>query len=513
MSRLRPYLFPVLAVVVVALLCALVVVVAQRGDDPTAEAPTGTGESGPAGLERFYSQQPEWDDCDDGNLCTWVEVPLDYEQPDGETLRLRVLDVPATGEAEGRIVVNPGGPGGSGVDFATQIASAFGDDVRERYDVVGVDPRGVGASEPAVDCLDDAGMDAWIATDATPDDDAEREALDAANRTFGEGCVQRSGELADHVTTEEAARDLDVVRAVLGDETLSYYGASYGTQLGATYADLFPDKVGRLVLDGAVDPALPPVEGAAGQNQGFQRALTAYLEDCTSGDECPLGDDVDAAQQELGDLVEALDADPIRVGDRELTQTQAIYGVAVTLYDRASWPYLTQALDALRQGRGDVLLMLSDLYFERGADGSYASNSQEAFTAISCLDATGAAPLSDDEVVAATQRFRDVSPVFGDFFAAGLNSCQDWPATTDTPQQPPTATGADPILVIGTTRDPATPYEWAESLAEQLDSGVLLTREGDGHTALASGNGCITDAVAAYYLDGDVPGDGTVCEE
>ncbi|WP_019144474.1 alpha/beta hydrolase [Aeromicrobium massiliense] len=515
MTRLRPYLLPLAVVVVVGAIVAALVLVLER-DRSTAAAPEPTGEKGPAGLERFYGQQPEWTDCgDDDARCAWIEVPLDYAEPIGKTIRLRAREIPATGDdVQGHVVVNPGGPGGAALDFAGQVAAVLDDDVRETYGVVGVDPRGVGSSEPALDCLTDAELDAWTQVDSTPDDDAEVEALREASLDFGRGCVDRSGALASHVSTVEAARDLDVVRAVLGDDELTYYGASYGTSLGSTYAALFPQKAARLVLDGAIAPDLTPAEGALGQNEGFQRALTAYLEDCVA-DDCPLGDDVESAEQTLGDAIEELDAKPLKVGDRELTQTQAFYGVATPLYGEQNWPILTAALGQLLDGNGAGLLQLSDFYFDRGPDGRYASNSAESFRAISCLDATGEPAPSPDEAERLADQLREVSPVFGPFFAGDSSGCEGWPARSEAAQAEldVAAPGAPPILVVGTTRDPATPYEWSQRLADALDSGVLLTREGDGHTALGQGNECIDDAIATFLLDGEAPKDGTVCEE
>lgn len=514
MTRLRPYLLPIAVLVLVGALVAAVVIVMER-DRTSAAAPVPTGENGPAGLERFYGQEPEWTDCDGDARCAWIEVPLDYAEPAGETIRLRAREVPATSDdVQGRIVVNPGGPGGSALGFADQVASTLPDDVRDRYGVVGVDPRGVGSSEPALDCLTDAELDDWTSVDATPDDEAEQEALRKASLAFGRGCVERSGALASHVSTVEAARDLDVVRAVLGDDELTYYGASYGTSLGSTYAALFPQKAGRLVLDGAVAPDLTVAEGALGQNEGFQRALTAYLKDCVR-DDCPLGDDVESAEQVLGETIEALDSDPLEVGDRELTQTRAFYGIATPLYGEQNWPLLTVALGQLLKGNGGGLLQLSDFYFDRSPDGSYASNSAEAFRAVSCLDASGEPAPTPAEVEQVTAQLSEVSPVFGPFFAGDSSGCEDWPARSEAAQQEldVAAPGAPPILVVGTTRDPATPYEWSQRLAEALDSGVLLTREGDGHTALGQGNECIDDAVATFLLDGEAPDDGTVCEE
>ncbi|GAA3536872.1 proteinase [Aeromicrobium flavum] len=478
--------------------------------DRSAPDPQPTGEKAPAGLERFYEQEPTWRDCRD-DRCTTIEVPVDYAEPDGETLRLAVRRVPATGDGGSAIFANPGGPGGSAQGFVGYLASEMPGSLRRSHDVVGVDPRGVGESTP-LECLSDDRFDAFIDTDPDPADDAGIAALTRSVQEMGEACRENSGALAAHVSTEEAARDHDVVRAVLGQDKMTWFGFSYGTQLGATYAELFPDKVERMVLDGAVDVSLDAAESGLGQATGFQQALVSYLEYCVDRGECPVGDSVDEAMTRITGLMDQLSQTPLKVrGGRELTQGRAFYGMAMALYSQESWPYLTSALRGLTEGNGEIMLVLSDTYFDRKQDGSFATNSGQVIYAVNCLDTDDAPDAA--ETKALIPRFRDASPVFGASLGWGVMACHDWPIKGTRPQQAVTAKGAPPILVVGTTRDPATPYAWSEAMAEQLDTGVLLTREGDGHTAYTSGNECIRDAVDAYLTDGTVPKDGTVCAE
>jgi pimeloyl-ACP methyl ester carboxylesterase len=499
---------PLLLAVVLVLLVGVAVYAAFATRDAGFEEPKPLSAAAPDGLETFYTQKLNWSECGEAH-CAWVKVPLDYAKPDGATTRLRMAFYPATGDARRSILVNPGGPGGSAVDFAETMQDSLGADVRDHADIIGVDPRGVGLSSPLT-CLSDEKFDAYAAGDPDPDDAAEIAASRAAGTALGEACLANSGELAAHVSTVEVARDMDVVRALLGRKTLDWFGASYGTELGAVYAELFPDKVGRMVLDGAVDPTLGPVESSFAQAQGFQRALAAYAADCVTSDDCPLGTDADAGVAKIADLMQQLDAKPLPGGDgRELTEGLAFYGVAVTLYDKETWSYLTQALTAAFKGDGSVLVALSDAYFERKPDGTYASNQGQVISAVSCLDSPGGLTLADVEKQ--TPRFVAESPVFGRALAFGALGCSDWPIEATNPLPTIDGKGAPPIVVIGTTRDPATPYESAEALASQLESGVLLTRDGDGHTAYLSGNACITKAVDRYLADGTVPKKGTTC--
>lgn len=458
-------------------------------------------------LARYYEQQVSWSECRDDFECAEVEVPLDYADPGGESLTLALLRVPAKDDEHriGALLVNPGGPGVSGMDYAASAKTYFGDEVRAAYDIVGFDPRGVGEST-AVDCLSDERLDAFVSSDPDPDTRQEQRVANRLLREFGDGCVARSGELASHVTTQDAARDIDVLRAVLDQDRLAFFGASYGTYLGATYADLFPERVGRMVLDGAVDPSLGSVETGLVQAEGFEVALRAYLSDCVEGGDCFLGDDVEEARTQIADFLDELDAEPLLVGDRELTEGLALYGIWAPLYSRDAWSILDEGLSRALDGDGQILLAVADAYLGRGPEG-YVNNAWEALYAINCTDPHD--QISVRQARALEDEFLEASPTFGRTFAQSLASCAFWPVGAPSERPVLDAPGADPILVVGTTRDPATPVAWAESLAEQLSSGVLLRRDGDGHTGYRSGNACVDDTVEAYLVSGVVP-DGEV---
>lgn len=496
----------------------------DTGDDPASAAsePTSTSDaaepsSRPSGaaaparaLRPFYEQKLEWEGCGSEQDCAEVDVPLDYADPAGDTVTLQLRRSPAEGEPQGTLFVNPGGPGGSGVDFASFFVGEAGEGVVADYDVVGFDPRGVGTSEP-LECLGTEAMDRYVSSDPDPDDAAESEEFIASVRALGNGCVRNSGPLAAHVSTQEVARDLDVLRAVVGDEKLTYYGASYGTYIGATYAELFPEQVGRMVLDGAVDPTLANTDTNLEQARGFETALRAYAADCVEQGDCPLGESEDDVVERVGQLLRELDESPMPTSDpeRPLTQSLGFYGVALPLYDEGSWSYLTQGLEAALAGNGGVLLLFADQYLSRTESG-YSDNSAEVISAVNCLDKPVDTTAADVE--ATIPDFQEASPTFGRVFAWSVAGCGAWPVRSPLePLESYDAQGAAPIVVVGTTRDPATPYEWAVSLAEQLSSGVLVTRDGDGHTGYGQGNDCVDSAVDDYLVDGKVPADGLEC--
>ncbi|WP_028643522.1 alpha/beta hydrolase [Nocardioides sp. URHA0020] len=475
---------------------------------PTTTPGPGATDAPTPALAAYYSQRLAWEPCRSGALCSRLEVPLDYRKPAGRRIALEVLKVPA-GDPDkriGSVVVNPGGPGAAGTDYA-RSGLVFSPEVSDAYDVVGFDPRGTGDSDP-VDCLSDSDLDAYIAQDPDPDTPAEVATYVGFADELGRGCVERSGELASHITTVEAARDMDVLRAALGESEMTYYGASYGTKLGATYADLFPDRVGRMVLDGAIDVALSSRDLSLGQAGGFETALRAYVQDCVDGGDCFLGDSLDAGLARMQRFFEDVDEQPIPAGDRRLEVGNAFYGTVLPLYSRDSWSALTMGLQQAFDGDGSTLLSFSDIYSGRGRNG-YTDNGSEAFYAISCLDDPWAIPAA--KVPASLSDFEQASPTFGTVFAWGQTSCGGMQARSTEPARTITATGAAPIVVIGTTRDPATPYVWAKSLAAELDSGVLVSRDGDGHTGYTEGNKCVDRAVDAYYLAGTVPDDGLSC--
>ena len=499
------------AAAVLAAACSSGGAPAAEREDTSTPAPDATV-GVETGLEQFYEQRVVWEPCDEEFQCTVLRVPLDYDRPEGEVIDIAVLRAPATGgDRLGSLVVNPGGPGASGLNYVRGARAVVSGAVRDRYDVVGFDPRGVGESTP-VDCLSDDELDDFVATDASPDDEAEIAEIRAQSEALGAGCLERSADLLPHISTVDVARDLDVLRAVLGDEQLTYLGKSYGTFIGATYAELFPERVGRMVLDGAMDPALPREDVALGQADGFERALRAYLDQCLA-DDCPLGRTLGEAQVTLDNLLAVIDAQPLPTGDedRPLTQSLAILGIAYPLYLRADvgYPALTEALTAALAGDGSTLLTLADLYLHRDEEG-YQNNLNEAFYAVNCLDRPDTVTVA--EIQEAEERFAEVSPLFGPYLAWSGLPCVTWPVESTAAPGPLTAEGAAPILVVGTTGDPATPYEWAVSLADQLTSGVLLTYEGFVHTAYRKGADCVDDAVNLYFIDGEPPQDGLVCE-
>jgi pimeloyl-ACP methyl ester carboxylesterase len=474
------------------------------------QLPAGFGSGPPGhGLGRFYSQRVKWVPCGGGDSCANVWVPLDYTEPNGPAITLEAKRQPAADPSRkvGSLFINPGGPGVSGISYVSY--ANFDKAITDVYDVIGFDPRGVGKSTP-VDCVSDRQLDAFLASDPSPDTPSEVRSMQQSWHRFTAGCEARSGPLLQHVSTVEVARDLDILRALVGDRSLHYFGASYGTFIGATYAALFPTRVGRMVLDGAVDPLAPPHRTHVDQAAGFETALTAYLQYCVSNGKCPLGNDVDTARTNLAALFKQLDSTPLPTSSgRQLTEGLGFLGVIITLYSRSTWQYLTTALEAAVKGRGDVLLALADLYSERNQDGSYASNALEAQPAVDCLDYPEHESVAQIEAGAA--QFDKVSPVFGPVATWFPYSCSNWPEPRIQPVPDYTAKGAAPIVVVGTTRDPATPYQQAVNLAHELDSGVLLSRDGDGHTAYNSGNTCIDGAIDAYLADGTVPADGTMC--
>ncbi|WP_274561066.1 alpha/beta hydrolase [Streptomyces spiramyceticus] len=483
------------------------------GSSPRASASVPP-ESVPAALKTYYEQKLKWRKCGaPGFQCATVKAPLDYEDPEKADIELAVSRKKATGPGKrlGSLLVNPGGPGGSGIGYLQSYAAiGYPAPVRARYDMVAVDPRGVARSEP-VECLTGKEMDAYTQVDQTPDDRPETDKLVEAFKNFAAGCDKHSAEILPHVSTVESARDMDVVRAVLGDEKLSYVGASYGTFLGATYAELFPGRAGRLVLDGAMDPALPAREMNRDQTAGFETAFQSFAADCVERKDCPLGTGTtDEAGERLKEFFDDLDAKPVPTGQsRPLGESLAATGVIAAMYDESAWTDLRDSLTRAMGGDGASLLALADTYYERSEDGSY-TNLMFANASVNCLDLPPAFT-GPEAASAALPSFEEASPVFGEGLAWASLNCSYWPTkATGTPHRIE-AKGAAPIVVVGTTRDPATPYKWAQSLADQLASGTLLTYDGDGHTAYGRGSDCIDTAINNYLLEGTAPEDGKKC--
>ena len=524
----RPRIKPLFVALAALLACGGLTACQGETDIKASPATASASATVPAGLESFYSQKVSWHACakkgmaeatsgqDTGFTCAKVKVPLDYDNPGGQTIEIAVKKRAAGGDSIGSLFVNPGGPGGSGIDLVDEAGSYFSKKLTSSYDVVGFDPRGVGAST-AVDCLTDAELDAERAganDPATPSASATEERA----QKMGEACTSKTSTpgLLDHIDTVSVARDLDILRAVDGQQALTYLGYSYGTYLGATYAELFPANTGRLVLDGAVDPSLSAEELALGQAKGFEASLRAYVESCQSSKlGCPLSGDVDSGVSQVREFLESTKTAPVPTSDskRPLTYDLAVYGVLGSMYQTQAWPSLTLGLSQAmgKEGKpdGSALLKLADLVSSRESDGTYSNNGAEALMAVNCLDY----PVQGDNASweKNAKAIKETSPTFGSQLLYPDAYCQGWGHTSSRKREKITASGAAPILVVGTTGDPATPYAWSQALAEQLESGQLMTWEGDGHTAYGRSNDCVKKAVDTYLLNGTMPDKGLTC--
>lgn len=527
MKRWRPMGRPLGRGAVVAAALALLAT-ACSGTSTTSPGPSGTGPAGtspastgpaPATLAQFDAQHLDWQPCGNGFQCARLLVPFDYAHPDnGKRFSLPVIKLPASDadpktHKAGALVVNPGGPGGSGVQYAQGARSEFPAALRARFDIVGFDPRGVAGSEPALTCMTGRQLDTFLAIDDMPANTAQLNQIVSASKQYAARCQQNSGSLLPYVGTENAARDMDVLRAALGQAKLTYLGKSYGTYLGAWYAQLFPHRVRALVLDGAFDPDTPALQDDLVQAQGFQVALKAFLTSCLTSTDCPLGaqgSSVQAAEGRLKALVVRSNSRPLasHLGTGQVADgAMLLNGVASALYSRSFWPDLKIGLADATRGDGSVLLQLADLLVERNPNGTYA-NLVDADTAISCLDRPF--PRSLAAWQAAARQATQAAPLFGAPIVWGNLTCAYWPVKSY-PLPTIRAAGAPPILVVGTLRDPATPYRWAQALTAGLSSGVLLGWNGDGHTAYGEGSSCVDTIVNDYFVSLKVPRSGMVC--
>jgi pimeloyl-ACP methyl ester carboxylesterase len=455
-----------------------------------------------------------WEACPDsapGWECAALPVPLDYAAPGGPTIDLAVTRLPAAdpGRRIGVLVLNCGGPGCPAVRFLHETAALlFPEETRARFDLVGFDPRGTGASAP-VSCGID--WDAYLAIDPSPDDEAERVAWLDGGQAYAAACAANGGPLLPHMGTENVVRDLERLREALGEETISLLGLSYGTSLGARYADRYPQRVRAFALDSGLPSVVDPVTFVPAWVAGIERSFNdAFLADCGAARSCPFfsGGDPGGA---FDALMARLDAEPLLVpsesGPRSVGQRAVLDAVDVTLSRPTRWPELATALDAANRGDGAAILALADQRNERLPDGAYAPGA-EAFLLVSCLDF--AMPKEPAAYAALAAKADSIAPRLGAYYAAWVLPCVFWPAEPTPAPRTPVAAGAPPILVVGATLDSQDPFQWSVDMAAQLESGVLLTREGPGHPSYLL-SGCVEEAVNAYLIDLTLPKPGTVC--
>lgn len=465
----------------------------------------------PSSLADYQSQKLLWSRCYDNFECTYLEVPVSYSNFHEGRFKLRVLRLKAANQRKkiGSLVINPGGPGASGVDYAYNAEFIFGPSLLEKYDIVGFDPRGVGASEP-IRCLTNAQTDESFAADSKPDNQKELDVLIQQMQEYVSRCEAHTHDIM-HYSTADSARDMDLLRSALGQKKLNYLGVSYGTYLGTLYADFFPSKVGRMVLDGAISPIVTSTQQNLTQAIGFDTALNAFIADCYLRKECALARPIKKARDQIISLFESTALKPLSsTSQRPVTESLVVLGTASALYDRATgWPQLRAALKQALTGAGDNFLALADEYAQRNTDGTYSTNETDAQFVIDCLDWKG--PRTTSEIVAEAKVFAAKAPVFGPYLAYSGLSCQFFPRLTITsPVIKKISTTA--ILIVGTTRDPATPYRWALDLHRTLLNSRLISLNGDGHTGYGHGSTCVDDAVDHYFLTGVPPARDLSCK-
>lgn len=476
----------------------------------TSDSTASTDATAP--LAPFYAQTLQWSRCSSGQ-CSWLTVPLDYADPAGRSIRLRVSRTPAADSSGrlGSLVTNPGGPGAEGVSFGDYLAGSLAPEVTRRYDIVGFDTRGVGQSAPIV-CMDGRQTTRLNRTDSTPDTPREVSILMRRARALAQGCLDRTPEMARHVGSEDTVRDMDILRHALGDERLNFLGFSYGTYLAAQYAAMFPDRVGRFVLDGAVDPSLDMMQLSRDQSQGFQLAVSRFADDCASRSNCPWTGDGSAVLAGLDRLLRDLDARPLpALPAAPLVQSEALTAVFYSMYSPQLWPMLRSALREAARGSGRGLSELAAFATDRTGPDRYGSNMASAFPAIACWDRP--APPGPVGLAAAARRWsRGVAvPELARAMSWGNAPCSVWYGHTSRPVAPVASTTTAPMVIIGGTYDPATPYAWAKALHRQLPTSVLITYTGDGHTGYGNGSACLDGAVDAYLVSGTLPAAGTSC--
>jgi pimeloyl-ACP methyl ester carboxylesterase len=453
-------------------------------------------------LEDYKSQELNWRSCYDGFECSSFKVPVDYTKIDNQSFTLKVLRHNALDQKNklGSIVVNPGGPGGSATLYAYNAEYILSKEINEKYDVVGFDPRGINESGE-IRCLTDEEEDEFLNADASDGKSANVAALSATSKDFADKCAKAAGKKLGHYSTLEAAKDMEILRLLLSEKKLNFLGKSYGTYLGTLYAALYPETVGRIVLDGAVSPNVSMREQQLAQAVAFDKALNNFL----------------ATQKrfKLSDIKKLLsdaDTNPMEGSDgRYAGQSIAITAIATTLYDSGDgWKDLKKMLNqAILKRDPAEMFKQADDYNNRDSAGNYYSNQTDVSIIINCLD--WKEPRTIEEITSDRGAFTKAAPIFGPYlYLAGL-PCKYWKTEPQLPPMPLKNIDTSPVLVIGVTNDPATPYEWAEDLVKVFTNGKLLTLNGDGHTGHNQGNECVDSVVDSYFLTGKIGSEPLIC--
>ncbi|CAN2169429.1 MhpC Predicted hydrolases or acyltransferases (alpha/beta hydrolase superfamily) [Candidatus Nanopelagicaceae bacterium] len=458
----------------------------------------------PKTLAGYYAQEIDWKSCRQDFQCATLAVPIDYTKLSTGTFEIALLKYEArTSKKLGSLIVNPGGPGGSGVDYAYAAEYIFSPAILDRYDIVGFDPRGVSRSAP-IRCLSDKELDTNNNSDSKPDNEAEFQQILQDTKKYVEKCKDKNKYLASY-STASVARDLDILREALGDKKLIYMGKSYGTYLGTLYAHFFPEKVGRVVLDGAVDPSISNFQQTLTQAIGFDQAFNSFAADCDKRKNCTLPKSADAAIAEMQKHFSEAAQKPFptkKKSGRTLSESMMVLGTASAMYDsQTGWPQLRRAIAEAQKGYGDTFLKLADEYTGRQNDGSYPNNEFDSGAVIDCLDFNE--PRSVDQIRSDAKAFAAKAPLFGPYLAYGGVTCKFFNQDTEVTIEP--LSTANPVIVIGTTGDPATPYEWSQGLSKLLTNSVLISLTGQGHTGQGQGNACIDDQIDDFYLTGKAP--------
>lgn len=461
-------------------------------------------------LEKYQTQKVTWSTCNDNFECGTIKVPIDYTNLKIGTFALALMRYKATDQAHklGSLVINPGGPGASGIEYASSAEYIVSPDILAQYDIVGFDPRGIGQSAP-IHCLSAKETDASYAADSKPDNAKELQALISHDRTYIAKCQANTQNIM-HYSTADSARDMDLLRSALGDKKLNYLGKSYGTYLGTLYAQFFPHNVGRMILDGAIDPNISSPEQNVTQAIGFDHALNAFIADCYTRSNCPLPKPQSKAIDQIITTFHNAAVKPFTGrGKRAVTESLVVLGTATALYDSNSgWPLLRIAFREALTNNGSTFLSLADEYTQRNHNGTYGSNETDAAVVIDCLDWPDRRTVAQIEAGAAT--FATRAPVFGPYLAYSALSCQFFPPVPATTNYIATI-ATTPTIIIGTTRDPATPYEWAEGLHKIIQNSRLISLNADGHTGQGRGSRCVDSAVDRYLLTGILPSTDLAC--